>query len=174
MTAILTFLSVSLLLYPLSCIPSEAACAFLWVASYAASRVAHLWYSHLVPSRFLLTTSILFYLYPRTTSFHKSSLNCAVDRPRARAPFYHARESSPSLALLSLSFALLFLSCHSHCFCPSTRHSCHLCPDLLRVGTHAGQMTHAPMHTYTRGTQSHDLSSCFATAHHSFALPLPD
>ena len=82
--------------------------------------------------------------------------------------------SSPSLALLSLSFALLFLSCHSHCFCPSTRHSCHLCPDLLRVGTHAGQMTHAPMHTYTRGTQSHDLSSCFATAHHSFALPLPD
>ena len=35
------------------------------------------------------------------------------------------------------------------------------------MGTHAGGMTHAPIHTH--GTQSHNSSSCFATAHHSFA-----
>ena len=88
--------------------------------------------------------------------------------------FCCVRAPSPSLALASLSFAPLLLSCHSHCFCPSTRHSCHLCPNLLRMRTHAGQMTHAFMHTQTRGTQSHVSSSCFATAHRSFALSLAD
>ena len=90
------------------------------------------------------------------------SVACAHPRP-------------PSLSLLSL-----LLRCCSPVIVTasarpaSTRHSCHLCPNLLRMRTHAGQMTHAFMHTQTRGTQSQVSSSCFATAHRSFALSLAD
>ena len=38
--------------------------------------------------------------------------------------------------------------------CLSDLRRCHLCRDLLSVGTHAGQMTHAPMHTHTHIARS--------------------
>ena len=94
--------------------------------------------------------------------------------PRVRASLYRACGRARALAHSLVSIALL-LACssgHSCCFCASVLRSAATCALPVEMGTHAGEMTHAPIHTH--GTQSHNSSSCFATAHHSFALSLAD